>query len=76
MRNTWCPFCKKHRGVVSYQKDDPVLTCGHVITYESTKSRNELAEGVYSALRDIVYEIMQEDKVSFEQAERMFWDRY
>jgi len=70
MRSLFCGTCKKFKNIVSFERDNPVLLCGHIIT----ESRNELlSQGIYSIIREKVYDIMREDKISYKDAVKKFW---
>lgn len=74
MRTTTCPKCDKNVGVVHYVRDDPVLSCGHVLTLVDQLERDKTKDGVYEVIRDEVYDIMRNQGIPYRQAVKVFWE--
>ena len=68
MRQLQCPVCQVRKEITHYDHDNPVLECGHKYT-----SFNEERDLVYCHLRDEVYDIMRENRVSYKEATYLFW---
>lgn len=69
-----CHICHKKLKTVSFDRDDPVLTCGHIQRVSGQKDRDEIREGLYVAMRDEVYAIMRSLKISYDEAVQAFWE--
>jgi uncharacterized Zn finger protein (UPF0148 family) len=38
---TFCPHCQKHVQIESFFRDDPVMSCGHVLMIEDQIARDQ-----------------------------------
>jgi hypothetical protein len=55
MRTTKCPFCDTEQSIIDYDRDDPVLSCGHTLTMSAQDERDKQIEEIYVAIRDLIY---------------------
>jgi hypothetical protein len=58
MGQIFCRKCGEYRSVQGYERDDPILSCGHV------KHRTDIDDGVHKARREIetMFEEEAEDR--------------
>jgi len=70
MRHTTCPICKQKKAITGYHRDNPRLSCGHILTMKRQEKRDELKQDLYEALRNITYELMREEHLDYMQAQR------
>jgi hypothetical protein len=75
MRTIKCPLCKTNQSLAHYKKDDPVLSCGHIITLKLLEPTEEIRDGLYRALRDEIYDIMRKQKICLKEALKLFWNK-
>lgn len=75
MRTTTCPKCNKEKKVIRYERDDPVLSCGHILTIDDQLVRDLGEDGMFEAIRDEVYSIMRKERISYRQAVKVFWSK-
>ena len=70
MRKIRCPICGKREDIYAYDRDNPMLFCGH------TKKINIDSEtdAVYCTIRDEIYRIMRDYNVSYEEAKEILWE--
>lgn len=66
MRETFCPICNTPETVLRYEKDDPVLSCGHQLLVEM--ACESLSDVFDQATRDHAIKLMKEEKITFKQA--------
>jgi len=63
-----CATCGKMNKVVQYERDDPILCCGHKLTLH-----DDLSDDIFMILRGEVYRIMREYDLSYKHASHVFW---
>jgi hypothetical protein len=72
MRQTKCPICKSIRHVLGYSRDNPVLSCGHVLDIDQQIKRDEIKDILQQAITCSVYQIMREKRVSYTKAKELY----
>lgn len=70
MRSTNCVVCQEEKAIVGFERDDPVLECGHTLTIEAQLSRDALDELEKFCKRRILA-TMDELGVDFDTADRI-----
>lgn len=66
MKKIFCPICKEYHETTSFDRDDPVLKCGHKFTIEM--QTNELCEMLVVGMRDHAIKLMREQDISYKAA--------
>jgi hypothetical protein len=74
MRRTQCPYCNKPQIVTGYNRDDPILACGHILTIEQQLKRDEISEILTTAMTCSVYKLMRNNKLSYKDAVKIYLD--
>jgi hypothetical protein len=46
MRQTKCPTCDCNVDIIGFDRDDPVMACGHKLTIDAQLERDEIKEGI------------------------------
>jgi len=70
MRSTDCVICQEKKAIIGFDRDDPVLECGHTLTIDAQISRDALNELENFCKRRIL-EIMNELGVDFDTADKI-----
>jgi hypothetical protein len=70
MEMTKCPICNTEQEIIAFDRDDPVLLCGHTLTIELQEKRDEFVNACMNALRDVTYSYMRKHKLSYVEANR------
>ena len=67
-----CNTCDISCDTIGFDRDDPILACGHTIT-----KINYMNDVIYTILRDEIYALMHKRNMSYTDAKNMFWsDNY
>jgi len=60
MRITRCAICKNEKKVIGFQKDDPILECGHLLTVQDQRLNelDEISQVIFEIGEDLIKEYM------------------
>ena len=72
MRKIFCTVCHKYKSISHYDRDNPVLFCGHV--KEILNDDLVEVDAVYKTIRDEIYRIMKDYNVTYEEAKEILWE--
>ena len=73
MRKIFCTVCHKYKSINHYDRDNPVLFCGHVKEISDSDPVVEV-DAVYKTIRDEIYRIMRDHNVTYEEAKDILWE--
>jgi hypothetical protein len=57
MKITRCVICKSEKKVIGFQKDDPILECGHLLTVRD-QELDEISQVISEIGEDLIKEYM------------------
>jgi hypothetical protein len=72
MRRTFCPCCNKAQVIVDFNRDDPILACGHILTIEQQLKRDEISEILTSAMTYSIYKLMRTNGLGYQDATKKY----
>jgi len=71
MRQTKCHHCNCNVNIIGFDRDDPILACGHKLTINEQLERDEIKEGIKIIITAEAHDRAKLFNISYLEAEQI-----